>query len=596
MNQRNFFAELKRRNVYKVAVAYIVAGWALSQGIAQVFPVFDVPNWIIRLIVLLIIIGFPIALILAWMFELTPQGIKRTEDVDLVAAAQQPKKRTWIFVVIIGALVSIGLFFLGRYSAFNGAPRQDASAARTEAATVSNKSIAVLPFDNLSRDPDNAYFCEGVQDEILTRLAKVADLKVISRTSTQHFKSAPEDLGEIAKKLGVMHILEGSVQKAGDQVRVNVQLVNALNDAHLWAETYDRRLIDIFSVESEIAKAIVESLQAKLTRSEQSSIAKAPTADPEAYELYLKGRFFWNKRSGVDLRKAIDYFNQAVAKDPNYALAYAGLADSYMLLPNYGGTSARESIAPARSAITKALALDDSLAEAHASLGLLDTLELRLERAVGDFERAIELKPNYATAHHWLMLGQLSLGRFDQAIAEGKRAIELDPLSLIINADYAWAYACAHRFDEAEKQARKTLEIDPRFFLAHYYLGGILQRKGRLDEAIPEFQKSVELNDDAYSIAMLGQAYARNGQKDEAQKILSRLTDEAKSRYVAPYASAVLYLGLGDKERALAELERAYQTGDNNYLFVLKVDPMTDELRGDPRFEALVQKITAPKK
>ncbi len=596
MSSDNFFAELKRRNVYKVAVAYIVAGWALSQGIAQVFPVFDVPNWIIRLIVLLVILGLPIALVLAWMFELTPQGIKRTEDVDLVAAAQQPKKRTWIFVVIIGALVSIGLFFLGRYSAFNGAPRQDASAARTEAATVSNKSIAVLPFDNLSRDPDNAYFCEGVQDEILTRLAKVADLKVISRTSTQHFKSAPEDLGEIAKKLGVMHILEGSVQKAGDQVRVNVQLVNALNDAHLWAETYDRRLIDIFSVESEIAKAIVESLQAKLTRSEQSSIAKAPTADPEAYELYLKGRFFWNKRSGVDLRKAIDYFNQAVAKDPNYALAYAGLADSYMLLPNYGGTSARESIAPARSAITKALALDDSLAEAHASLGLLDTLELRLERAVGDFERAIELKPNYATAHHWLMLGQLSLGRFDQAIAEGKRAIELDPLSLIINADYAWAYACAHRFDEAEKQARKNLEIDPRFFLAHYYLGGILQRKGRLDEAIPEFQKSVELNDDAYSIAMLGQAYARNGQKDEAQKILSRLTDEAKSRYVAPYASAVLYLGLGDKERALAELERAYQTGDNNYLFVLKVDPMTDELRGDPRFEALVQKITAPKK
>src|SRR5437879_1440880 len=251
MNQRNFFSELKRRNVYKVAVAYIVAGWALSQGIVQVFPVFDVPNWIIRLIVLLIIIGFPIALILAWMFELTPQGIKRTEDVDLVAAAQQPKKRTWIFVVIIGALVSIGLFFLGRYSAFNGAPRQDASAARTEAATVSNKSIAVLPFDNLSRDPDNAYFCEGVQDEILTRLAKVADLKVISRTSTQHFKSTPENLPQIAKQLGVTNILEGSVQKAADQVRVNVQLINAMPDAHVWADTYDSKLTDIFAVDSE---------------------------------------------------------------------------------------------------------------------------------------------------------------------------------------------------------------------------------------------------------------------------------------------------------------------------------------------------------
>ena len=582
----NLFSELKRRNVYKVAVAYIVAGWALSQGIAQVFPVFDIPNWVIRLIVLLIIIGLPIALVLAWSFEITPEGIKRTEDVDLVAAAQQPKKHTWIYVVVLGALLSIGLFLLGRCSA----------GTKTASATgISNKSIAVLPFDNLSRDPDNAYFAEGVQDEILTRLAKVADLKVISRTSTQHFKSTPDNLPQIAKQLGVSHILEGSVQKASDQVRVNVQLINALTDAHLWADTYDRKLTDIFAVESDIAKTIAETLQARLTGSEKSSIAKAPTANPEAYELYLKGRFFWNKRTGVDLRKAIDYFDQAVAKDPNYALAYAGLADSYMLLPNYGGASAKESIAPARTAITKALAIDDSLAEAHASLGLLDTLELRLERAVGDFERAIELKPNYATAHHWLMLGQLSLGRFDQAIAEGKRAVELDPLSLIINADYAWAYACAHRFDEAEKQARKTLEIDPRFFLAHYYLGGIRQAKGQLTEAIAEFQQAFDLNGDFYSLAALGRAYARAGNKAEAQKILARLTDEAKSRYVAPYASAVLYLGLGDKERALAELERAYQTGDNNYLFVLKVDPMMDDLRGDPRFEALVQKVTAPK-
>jgi len=215
----NFFAELKRRNVYKVAVAYIVAGWALSQGIAQVFPVFDVPNWIIRLIVMLIIIGLPVALVLAWMFELTPEGIKRTETADAMPTVTQKKKHVWIYVVVIGGLVSIGLFFLGRYSAINATPRQ------SEAATVPSKSIAVLPFDNLSRDPDNAYFAEGVQDEILTRLAKVADLKVISRTSTQHFKSSPENLPQIAKQLGVMNILEGSVQKANDQVRVNVQLI-----------------------------------------------------------------------------------------------------------------------------------------------------------------------------------------------------------------------------------------------------------------------------------------------------------------------------------------------------------------------------------
>ena len=589
MNSGNFFVELKRRNVYKVGVAYIVAGWALSQGIAQVFPVFDVPNWVVRLLVLLIIVGLPVALVLAWTFEITPQGIKRTETADAMPGTTQRKKHAWIYVVVIGGLLSIGLFFLGRYTAQT--PRQSEEAS----GVIPEKSIAVLPFDNLSGDPDNAYFTEGVQDEILTRLAKVADLKVIARTSTQKFKSTAENLPEIAKQLGVMNILEGSVQKANDQVRVNVQLINALNYAHLWADTYDRRFTDIFAVESEIAKNVADALQAKLTGSEKSSIAKAPTADPEAYELYLKGRFFWNKRSGADLRKAIEYFNQAIAKDPNYALAYAGLADSYLLLPNYGSASTQESVPPARAALKKALELDDSLAEAHASSGLLDTFECRLDRAISDFERAIQLKPNYATAHHWLMFGRLSLGHLDQAVEEGKRALKLDPLSPIINADFAWTYFCARRFDEAERQARKTLEIDPQFFLAHYYLGQVLQFKGHLGEAIAEFQKAVDLNGDPDSLGMLGQAYARNGQKDEAQKILLRLNEEAKSRYVAPYATALVYLGLGEKERALDDLERAYQRGDTNYLFVIRVDPMLDDLRGHPRFDALVQKIVGGK-
>jgi TolB-like protein/Flp pilus assembly protein TadD len=520
------------------------------------------------------------------MFEITPQGIKRTHTADAMPASARPKKYGWVYVVIVGVAVSIGLFSLGRYTA-----RETPRPVRTPA-----KSIAVLPFDNLSRDPDNAYFTEGVQDEILTRLAKVADLKVISRTSTQHFKSAPENLPQIARQLGVTNILEGSVQRVADQVRVNVQLINALTDEHLWADTYDRKLTDIFAVESEIAQAVAQALQATLTGSEKSSIAKKPTENQEAYELYLKGRFFWNKRTGVDLRKAIEYFQQAIAKDPNYALAYAGLADSYLLLPNYGGAPTADVVPPARAAVTKALDLDDSLAEAHASLGLLDTLDLRLERAITHFERAIQLKPNYATAHHWLGLGHLSLGHFDQAIAEGKRASELDPLSVIINADLAWTYASAHRLDEAEAQARRTLEIDPRFFLAHYYLGGVRQAKGQLPEAISEFQQAFDLNGDSYSLAALGQAYARAGNKAEAQKILARLNEEAKSRHVAPYAWALLYLGLGDKNRALDELETAYQRSDTNYLFVLKVDPLFDDLRGQPRFEALVQKIVAGKR
>ena len=259
MSDRNFFSELRRRNVYKVAVAYIVAGWALSQGIAQVFPVFDIPNWIIRALVVLTIAGLPVALVLAWMFEITPQGIKRTATADALPASARPKKYGWVYVVIIGVAVSIGLFFLGRYTA--STPRQSEAATGTPA-----KSIAVLPFDNLSRDPDNAYFTEGVQDEILTRLAKVADLKVISRTSTQRFKSAPENLPQIAKQLGVTNILEGSVQKVADRVRVNVQLINALTDEHLWADTYDRKLTDIFAVESEIAQAVAASAASKTHR------------------------------------------------------------------------------------------------------------------------------------------------------------------------------------------------------------------------------------------------------------------------------------------------------------------------------------------
>ena len=582
----NFFAELKRRNVYKVAVAYIVAGWALSQGIAQVFPVFDIPNWLIRLFVVLIIIGLPIALVLAWMFELTPQGIKRTETADAMPESARQKKHTWIYVVVIASLFSIGLFFLGRYSAGN---------TTASPAGITNKSIAVLPFDNLSRDPDNAYFCEGVQDEILTRLAKVADLKVISRTSTQHFKSTPDNLPQIAKQLGVAHILEGSVQKASDHVRVNVQLINALTDAHLWAETFDRKLTDIFAVETEIAKTVADTLQAKLSGSEKSSMAKTPTVNPEAYELYLKGRFFWNKRTGDDLRKSIEYLKQAIVKDPGYALAYAALADSYGLLRFYGGASPAESVIPAEAAAKKALELDDSLAEAHASLGLIATEELEVNRAVNELERAIQLNPNYATAHHWLGLALATLRQSDRSIGELKRALELDPLSMIINADLSIIYLYAGRYDAAEAQARKTLEIDSRSFVAHYYLGAVMQLTGRLKEAIPEFQKAVELNNDPYSIAMLAQAYARNGQTDEARKLLAHLNEMAKSAEVPEYALATAYTSLGERERAIEALEHGFAGGNKSYLFLLPGDPFLDDLRGDPRFEALVQKITRGK-
>src|SRR5437016_2327550 len=333
MNFGNFFAELKRRNVYKIAVAYAIVGWLLVQIATQVYPFLDIPNWVVRLVIVLFAAGFPVALVIAWAFELTPEGIKRTEDGDLAASARQARKRAWIFVAIGGATLSIGLFFVGRYTA-----RNTASAAGNE---VPAKSIAVLPFDNLSRDPDNAFFAEGVQDEILTRLAKVADLKVIARTSTQRFKSAPENLPDIANQLGVANILEGSVQRANDQVRVNVQLINALTSTHLWADTYDRKLTDLFAVESDIAKTIADTLQETLTGSEKQMIAAQPTSDTAAYELYHKGRSLWERRSGDNIPKAIAFYEQAIERDPNYALAYAGLAKSYILLPGYAGAEPR---------------------------------------------------------------------------------------------------------------------------------------------------------------------------------------------------------------------------------------------------------------
>jgi TolB-like protein/Flp pilus assembly protein TadD len=579
MKPNNFFAELRRRKVFKVGAAYLVVAWLAVQAVSIGFPAFDAPPWALRVFILVALLGFPIAVVMAWVFDLTPAGVKLDPDTS-------GSKRLFAVAALL-IVLALGWYFYGQPSFRKGDV--------TTPSTADKKSIAVLPFDNLSRDPDNAYFCEGVQDEILTRLAKVTDLKVISRTSTQHFKSTPDNLPQIAKQLGVAHILEGTVQKAGDQVRVNVQLINALTDAHLWADTYDRKLTDIFAVESEISKAIAETLQAKLTGSEKIQLAKKPTANPEAYELYLKGRFFWNKRSGADLRKSIEYLNQAIAKDPGYALAYAALADSCAILRFYGGAALDESIVPARAAATKALELDDSLAEAHASLGLIATEELDLERAVSELKRAVQLNPNYATGHHWLGLALTALAQFDQAIPEGKRALELDPLSMIINADLSVFYFYARRYDLAEAQARKAVEIGPQSFLAHYYLGMALQLTGRLKEAMPEFQKAVELNNDPFSLGMLIQAYARNGQLEEAQQTLARLNEVTPSGDRPAYALALAHTSLGEKEKAIEELEQAYNSGNRSYLFILKVDPFLDELRGEPRFEALVQKIVAPK-
>jgi adenylate cyclase len=594
MNLSNFFAELKRRNVYKVAVAYAIVGWLLVQIATQVFPFLEIPNWVVRLVIMLVAAGFPIALVIAWAFELTPEGIKRTEDVDLAASTRQPRKHVWIYVVVVGAAFSIGLFFIGRYSAQR---TPSAESERPSATALPKKSIAVLPFDNLSRDPDNAFFAEGVQDEILTRLAKVADLKVIARTSTQHFKSAPENLPDIAKQLGALNILEGSVQKVNDQVRVNVQLINAMTNAHLWAEIYDRKLSDIFAVQSDIAKTVADTLQAKLTGSEKQMMASQPTTDTTAYELYHKGRSLWERRSGDNIPKAIGFYEQAIARDPNYALAYAGLADSYVLLPFYTSARQRDVFPKAKEAALKALELDPNLAEAHGALGkILNFDEIDLVGSVREFQRAIELKPNYATAHHWIGSGPLvCLERFDEAIAHCKRSVELDPLSPIMNADFGVTFYYARRYDEAIAQLQKALKLDPTFSYALYNLGMALQSKGDLPGALAQYEKARQFSDDPLILALDGAAKAQAGDKNAALETLRELDKISQRREVIAYARAFLYLSLGKKEEAERWLEQAFADRDGSDISAIKVDPLLDSLHGDPRFEALVQKVVGPK-
>jgi TolB-like protein/Tfp pilus assembly protein PilF len=583
VNSSDFLAELKRRNVYKVAAAYAVVGWLLIQAGSILFPTFEAPAWIMKVFVAVLLVGFPVALILAWAFELTPQGIKRDEAA--AAVREHSRGRAWIYVIIAAGALSAGLFFLGRYTATS---KLSESADRT-------RSIAVLPFANLSRDPDNEYFADGIQDEIITRLSQVADLKVISGTSTRRYKGARQNLSQIAQELGVAHILEGSVQKSGDQVHVNVQLINALTDAHLWADIYDRKLTDIFAVESEIAKTIAETLRVKLTGAQAKAITARPTDNSAAHDLYLKGRYFWFKRTADDLKKAGDYFQRAIDIDPNYALAYVGLADAFVLTPAYGGGSPQECYPKAKAAARKAIELDDDLAEAHTSYGkVLWNHDFDFAQSLSEFERAIALNPNYATAHHWYGNSPLaSLGRFDQAIAEMKRAVELDPLSLIYNTDLGVTLILARRYDEAIERLRRTLELDPNFYYAHYNLGLALELKGDLNAAIAEYKKARELNDDPVPAAYLGHAYAVAGRKEEALQIVSKLGEQAKHRYVPNPAFALIELGLGNKERALDLLEKSYEAHEARFIAYIKVDPFLDPLRGDPRFEALVQKVFA---
>ncbi|PYJ41427.1 MAG: hypothetical protein DME86_08635 [Verrucomicrobia bacterium] len=475
MDLRTFVTELRRRNVYKVAVAYAVVGWLLIQVATQVFPFFEIPNWAVRLVVLAIIVGFPIALVIAWAFELTPEGIKRTESAD--AAREHSRGRVWIAVVLMAAALSLGLFFVGRYTAGNATPRQ------SEAATgIAQKSIAVLPFESLSEDKSNAYFATGIHDEILTRLAKISELKVISRTSTAQYQSKPSNVSEIAKQLGVAHVLEGSVQKAGDAVRVNVQLINAQKDSHVWAETYDRKLIDIFAVETEIARSIAEQLQAKLAVHEQKVLATKATNNATAYEAYLRGLAAETESliSVYPLQKAISFYKRAVQLDPNFALAWARLSRMYSWLYSSFG----DRIGNAKGALERAQALQADAPETLLALAYYQNDELRDYKAARQsFVRAASMLPGNSEIPAALASIARRQGHWDEAVSYFEHALVLDPRNPELLVHAAFNYGDQRQFETALQLLDRALEIRPDDPEIKAEKASIYQAKGDLAEA-----------------------------------------------------------------------------------------------------------------
>jgi TolB-like protein/Tfp pilus assembly protein PilF len=681
----SFFSELKRRNVYKVAIAYAVVAWLLIQIATQVFPFFEIPNWAVRLVVLAIVIGFPIALVIAWAFELTPEGLKRTEDVDpfdsrsgqVLAAQTRTKSHAWIYVVAVGAALSVGLFFLGRYSTGNNAASRQSEAAT--GSSIPQKSIAVLPFENLSDDKSNAYFAEGIQDEILTRLSKIASLKVISRSSTQKYKSSPDNLRDVGKQLGVANLLEGSVQKIANAVHVNVQLIRAATDEHLWAESYNRKLDDVFGVEGEVASAIADQLNTKLSGTEQKAVTDKPTQNTAAYDAYLRGLSIeHNQYSYEAYQQAARNYVEAVQLDPNFAFAWARLAVLRSFLYFNAVDLNTNTAGAVKEATDRAMALASEAGESWIAQGAYRYRVLRdFAGAVTSYKQAQIRLPNNSYLLQNLAFVQRRLGLWQDAEATFKKALELDPRDFqLLGSIGGEFYTYLRRFDEARAAMDRALEISPDSASTRASKAVTFQNEGRLDEAAQELARiPADATDDFVVSARIGQAIYEHhfdnaisvierklsslpagqpldsvtelalvqlgfcqqwtGRDEDARRSFARAIEAIKPKPDAPVPPdangtpntlALAYAGLGEKEKALEQAQRAvkdYDTdavnkpwslttlaqiqarfGDHDAAISvlphllevpagltranLKLDPFWDPLRKDPRFAKLI--------
>jgi TolB-like protein/Tfp pilus assembly protein PilF len=470
-----------------------------------------------------------------------------------------------------------------------------ADVAVIDASPEQIRSLVVLPLASLSSDASQDYFADGMTDELITRLGKISTLRVISRTSAMTYKHAHRALPQIARELNVDAVLEGTVLRSGERVRITAQLIQVPNERHIWAESYEGDLQDAIPLQSRVARAIAEQIRVTLNRREQAALVKSKVVKPDAYEAYLKGRYFWNKRTGDGLKKAIEYFSRAIEMDPTYAEAYSGLADSYALSGDweYGVLPPQDAFAKARSAATRALALDDSLGEAHTSLAFaLDLYRWDWEAADREYKLAIKLHPGYATAHLWYAWHLMVMGRSSEGIFELRKAESLDPLSLIISADMADALCIAHRYDESVQQSKKTLEMDPSFAVAHYQLGQALVQKHVYDEAIAEFRRAIELSGHSGAFdSNLAYVCVLSRRTEEAMKLVKDLEARHDQNPSAHANVALIYSGLGDRDQAMTWLNKAYEARFNPSILLR---PAFDNLRSDARFQELVRRIGLP--
>ncbi len=678
---RNFFAELKRRNVYKVAVAYAVASWLLIQVATQVFPFFEIPNWAVRLVVLLLIAGFPVALVFSWAFEITPEGIKRESEIEGDKSITRHTGRKIVALTMVLAAIAIGLLVFQLVGTDRWAVRSSEEDGRRSAASlpVSEKSIAVLPFENLSDDKSNAYFAEGIQDEILTRLSKIAALKVISRTSTQKYKSAPDNLRDVGKQLGVAHVLEGSVQKIANAVHVNVQLIRAATDEHLWAESYNRKLDDVFGVEGEVASAIADQLNAKLSGAEQKAVTEKPTQNSAAYDAYLRALSIEHNNYNYDAYVQSERgYETAVQLDPNFALAWARLGIMRSFLYFNAIEPSKNTAAAVKDAADRAMALAPEGGESWVAQGAYRyRVQRDFEGALAAYREAQKRLPNSALVFEYLGFVQRRVGRWGEAETNYKKALGLDPLDIqLLSAMGNEFYLYLRRFDDGLATIDRALQVgpDPTLYGAR---AQVLQSAGRLDEArrelahIPDtvlddwvisarleqaiyerqFDEGIKVAErkinsipqdqplDSFQqafLVQLGQCQEWSGRAEDAHRSYARavvlikptpetvVTPDANG---TPYTLALAYAGLGEKDKALRQAQEAvkvYETdaiakpqaetvlaqiqarfGDHDTAIAalphllevpaglttanLKLDPLWDPLRKDPRFQKLCE-------